>query len=218
MIPLGIWLASTYSAFQFWATRKKRYGAIAKTRISQTGSSVFVQISLGLGSAFGPLGLLLGQAMSSGAGVFALARLMWLKDKRHFRRVSRERMRAMFIAYKRFPKYSALESFANNGAVQLPVILIAAVSSESDAGYLLLAMKAMAMPLGLIGGAVSQVYLSRAPDEWRAGTLPTFTLNSIAGLAKVGIGPLIFAGITAPILFPVFLAPSGDAPARWSRG
>jgi O-antigen/teichoic acid export membrane protein len=211
MVPFGIWLSSSFSAVQFWATRKKRYGSIAKTRIRQTGSSICIQLAFGLGGSHGPLGLLLGQAISSGAGVLGLARLAWSEDKKLLRDVSRARMRRVIATYKKFPKYSVLEAFANNGAAQLPVLLIAAVSSDSEAGYLLLAMKAMAMPLGLIGGAVSQVYLSRAPEEWRAGRLSLFTLDSIAGLAKVGIGPLIFAGITSPILFPILFG------VEWKR-
>lgn len=202
MIPLGIWLAGAYSAVQFWATRKKRFPAIAKTRVTQTASSALAQLGLGLWGALGPFGLLLGQLLSSGAGVFGLGRTAWREDRQALRQVAWADMRRVLRAHDRFPKYSTFESFANNGAIQLPVIIIAAVALGPEAGYLFLAMKAMAIPLGLIGGAVSQVYLSRAPDELRAGQLAPFTLKAIAGLARTGTGPLLFAGIAAPAVFP----------------
>ena len=203
MIPLGIWLASAYSAIQFWATRKKRFTAIARTRVGQTTGSSITKLAGGLLNALGPFGLLLGQLIGSGAGVFGLSRTAWREDRQALRSITWPDMRRVFRAHDRFVKYSTFEAFANNGAIQLPVIIIAAVALGPEAGYLFLAMQAMAIPLGLIGGAVSQVYLSRAPEEYRAGQLGPFTLKAIAGLMRTGVGPLLFAGIVSPVAFPI---------------
>lgn len=203
MIPLGIWLASAYSAIQFWATRKKRFTAIARTRVGQTTGSTVTQLAGGVINALGPFGLLLGQLIGSSAGVFGLGRTAWREDNHALRRINWADMRRVFRAHDRFPKYSTFEAFANNGAIQLPVIIIAAVALGPEAGYLFLAMRAMAIPIGLIGGAVSQVYLSRAPEEYRAGQLGPFTLKAIAGLMRTGVGPLLFAGIVSPVAFPI---------------
>ena len=203
MIPLGILLASAYSSIQFWATRKKRFTAIARTRVGQTTGSTLTQLAGGLFNALGPFGLLLGQLIGSGAGVFGLGRAAWREDQQALRGITWADMRRVFFAHDRFVKYSTFEAFANNGAIQLPIIIIAAVAVGPEAGYLFLAMRAMAIPIGLIGGAVSQVYLSRAPEEYRAGRLAPFTLKAIAGLMRTGVGPLLFAGIVSPVAFPV---------------
>lgn len=211
MIPLGIWLASAYSAVQFWATRKKRFTAIAKTRIRQTAGSTSAQLAGGVWGSFGALGLLLGQLIGSGAGVIGLGRTAWRDDREALRGIAWTEMRRIFRNYDRFPKYSTFEALANNGAIQLPVIIIAAVALGPEAGYLFLAMRAMAIPIGLVGGAVSQVYLSRAPEEMRAGQLASFTLQAIAGLVRTGIGPLLFAGMVSPVAFPLIFG------ADWQR-
>lgn len=211
MIPLGIWLASAYSAVQFWATRKKRFTAIARTRVGQTTGSTVTQLAGGLLNALGPFGLLLGQLISSGGGVFGLGRTAWREDKPALRATTWVDMRRVFRSYDRFAKYSTFEALANNGAVQLPVIMISAVALGPEAGYLFLAMRAMAIPIGLIGGAVSQVYLSRAPEEYRAGQLGPFTLKAVAGLMRTGVGPLLFAGIVSPVAFPIVFG------ADWQR-
>lgn len=203
MFPLGIWLASTYAAVQFWATRKKRFTAIAKTRMTQSLGGVAVKLGLGLWQGFGALGLLLGQLIATGAGVFGLCRHIWQDDRTALSHVSWQGMRKALIDYQRFPKFSMLESFANNAAIQLPIIIIAATAIKPDAGYLMLATQAVSVPMSLIGGAVSQVYLSRAPDEFRAGNLGPFTAQVIAGLVKTGVGPIVFIGMTAPVLFPL---------------
>lgn len=203
MLPLGIWLASAYAAVQLWATRKKRFTVIAKTRMSQSLGGVAAKLGLGLWQGFGALGLLLGQLIASGAGVFGLCRDIWRNDSPALSHISWQGMRKALIDYQRFPKFSMLESFANNAAIQLPIIIIAANAIGPEAGYLMLATQAMAVPMSLIGGAVSQVYLSRAPDEFRAQNLGPFTAQVISGLAKTGVGPIIFIGMTAPVLFPL---------------
>ncbi|MDF3839841.1 oligosaccharide flippase family protein, partial [Cupriavidus basilensis] len=200
LVPLGIWLSGSYAALQFWATRKKRFSSIAKTRLSQALGGAAMQV--GVGAVNGaPLGLLLGQMITSGAGIFGLARDVLKNDLEALRTIRWSTMRRVLREYDRFPKYSTVESFANNLGIQLPVIVIAALALGPEAGFLMLATRAMQAPIGLIGGAVSQVYLSRAPEEFRAGTLHEFTANAIGTLAKVGIGPLLFAGIVAPPAF-----------------
>src|SRR5690606_10299427 len=47
LIPVGVWLASSYTALQYWAVRKKNFISITKTRILQSISSIAVQLVLG---------------------------------------------------------------------------------------------------------------------------------------------------------------------------
>ena len=210
LLPLGIWLSSSYAALQFWATRKKKFALVSKTRVGQAFGGASAQVGFGLiGSA--PLGLLVGQLVSSGAGLFGLAKDALKNDHTAISSISWLNMRRTLVEYKRFPKYSTFESLANSASIQLPVIFIAAMAAGPEAGYLLLASRVLFSPLALIGGAVSQVYISRAPDELRANTLGEFTVKILGGLVKTGVGPIIFLGILAPIVFPLVFG------ANWKR-
>ncbi|GGY27465.1 hypothetical protein GCM10008098_20670 [Rhodanobacter panaciterrae] len=161
-----------------------------------------VQVGFGwLGMA--PFGLLLGQMINSGAGIAGLGRDFFREDRNKLPSLSFNGMRKMFHAYDRFPKYSTFEGLANTAGIQLPVIIIAALAVGPEAGYLMLATRAMAAPMTLIGSSVAQVYLSRAPEELRRDSLGEFTAKVIGGLAKSGVGPLIFAGIISPVAFPI---------------
>lgn len=200
LLPLGILLSSSCAALQFWTTRKKRFSVIAKTHLTQAIGGAGTQAGLGWAS-IAPLGLLLGQMISSGAGIFQLVRDALKNDRGALRLIHWSDMKRMFREYDRFPKYSTVESLANNAGTQLPIIIIAALALGPEAGFLVLTMRVMQVPVGLIGGAVAQVYLSRAPDEFRAGTLDKFTLNVLGGLIKAGVGPLLFVGIVAPPMF-----------------
>lgn len=202
LVPLGSWLASSYAALLYWSTRYKRFKLLASTRIAQAIGGSGTQIGLGF-AGIAPFGLLLGHMISSGAGAYTLIRVAVRENRDLIRGITVGRMRHLFKRYAKFPKYATFEVLANNAGIHLPVIIIAAISSGPAAGYLLLANRAMAIPMSLIGAAVAQVYVSRAPKEHREGNLGAFTLRVISGLVKLGLGPLICLGIAAPVLFPV---------------
>jgi O-antigen/teichoic acid export membrane protein len=132
---------------------------------------------------------------------------MAVKDRAALRMLKWPKMLAAFSTYYRFPKYSALEALSNSAGIQLPIILIATLATRSEAGFLLLALSIIQAPMGLMGNAVAQVYLSRAPDEFRNGRLNAFTVRVFGGLIKAGVGPLIFGGILAPAVFAKIFGP-----------
>lgn len=210
LLPLGIWLASSYAALQYWFTRKKMFPIIAKTRVTQAIGGAATQVGLGW-AGFAPFGLLLGQMISSGVGVYRLGHDALTRDRIVFNSISWASMRRVYREYDRFPKYSTWEALANTAGIQLPMLIIAALALGPEAGFLMLATRAMQMPMGLIGVSVSQVYLSQAPHELRRGNLGNFTAKVLGGLVKTGVGPLLFAGIVA---IPAFALIFGE---DWRR-
>lgn len=210
LLPLGVFFSGTYSALQFWATRKKKFIHITKTRFTQAISSSSVQIGLGW-AGITPLGLLLGQLINSGAGAIGLAFLAKKDISTIHSKTTLKKITLTLKKYKNFPKYSTLEALANSGSMQLPILIIATMAAGAEAGFLVLATRIMAAPMGLIGAAVAQVYISHAPDEMRLGRLSHFTAKIIGGLFKSGAGPLIFAGIIAPTVFPLIFG------SNWAR-
>ena len=210
LLPVGVFFAGIYNAFQFWEARKKNFTLIARTRIYQAVAAISLQSLFGL-LGMAPMGLILGQVLSSGVGVGSFFKSFRNNNKKLVSTVNPVKMRLLLRRYDSFPKYSTLDSIANNSGIQMPLIIIASLASGPEAGFLMLTMRAMQGPMSLVGGAVAQVYLSRAPDELRAGRLNVFTLNIITGIFKTGVGPIIFCGLVSPIAFPLFF---GD---EWAR-
>jgi O-antigen/teichoic acid export membrane protein len=209
LVPLGIIMAACYSALQFWATRARRFGSIARTRITQAAMGAGTTLGLGwLGIT--PLGLLIGQMLNIGAGGLRLGIEALRRDGPRLRGISWQGMRHQLSANRRYPLYSTPESLANVAGVQVPVLLIAAYGGV-EAGFLFLAMQVMAAPMALLGSSISQVYISRAPEELRNGTLALFTLGIMRRLVQIGVVPLIFAGLLAPTVFPWIFG------AEWAR-
>jgi O-antigen/teichoic acid export membrane protein len=210
IIPIAVFISGLYGALQYLATRDKAFILIAKTRVGQALTSSGAQVCLGL-LGIAPFGLLFGFILSIGSGVVALARHFiktWLA------RVESIRFRKLLLilySYRRYPKYSVLEAFANTGSVHFPILIIAYYALGEEAGFLLLAMKLLSAPMTLIGRSVSQVYLSEAPERYINGQLVGFTYKVIWSLVKVSALPLLCIAIISPFIIPIIL---GD---NWSR-
>lgn len=210
LIPVGIFSAAAWSALQNWHIRKHNFPLMARARISQALAMVSTQSASALAS-FGPVGLVAGPPVGfvvSGAWFLKRAwedLLHWLKRGQitDLRRVARE--------FRRFPAYSTWEALFNQAAIHLPIILIAASTTVAEAGYLMLAMYVLQAPLGLLGSAIGQVYLSRAPQAHREGNLAEFTNEVLRNLIKAGAGPILAIGVLSPIMFPLVFG------AGWER-
>lgn len=200
LVPLGIAMAGTYSAFQYWATRMKRFGDVAHTRVTQSLLGSATMLSMGW-LAFTPLGLLLGNAISFGAGGLGLALGALRNEAEHLRQITFSNMLNALRRYKRYPLFSSPESLLNVAGSKLPVLVIAAVAG-TEAGFLMLATQLMTIPMSLLGGSISQVYMSRAPEALREGQLHALTISIMRRLAVIGIPSLLVVGLLAPSLVP----------------
>jgi O-antigen/teichoic acid export membrane protein len=209
LVAIGIFLTASCTALQFWATRLRRFGIIARTRVVQAVTGVVTMLGLGwLGLA--PIGLLLGNMLTLGAGGVSLALQALRHDRGRLRAITPAAMLRTLTKYRRYPVFSTPEALANVAGMQVPVLMIAAFSG-AEAGQLFLAMQVMAAPLALIGASVGQVYASRASEELRNGTLHRFTLTMMKRLFLIGVVPITAAALLSPFLFTLVFG------AEWQR-
>lgn len=211
LIPLGILFLGIYNTLQYWAIRSKKFGLISKTKITQSLGGTGIKLTAGLffsGSAFG---LVFGQLIAQSAGFLSFASALRKNDWNIFKKIRTKHFKFALRRYEKFPKYSTIEVFANAGSIQIPVIIIASYTLSAEAGYLMLAMQLLSTPMGMISGAVSQVYLSEGADKYHKGELSAFTRKTIYGLAKIAIVPSVLIAAFAPNLIAYFLG------ENWSR-
>lgn len=210
LVPVGLLGSASFAVTQYWISRKKQFSVIARARIKQSTSSVSMQFLFGYFSA-GPFGLIIGQIIMLTGGVFLLARSA-LKDIRPLlNNVSRASLWATLVRHQKFPKFSTLEAFSNSGAMQIPVIIIAAYVAGPEVGFLMLAINIMAAPMALLGNSIGQVYLSQASEHYRAGGLPQFTAEVLKNLGRIGAPLILIGGLLAPVVFPFIFG------SEWQR-
>lgn len=199
LLPLGLICTGLFTAFQYWAIRQKQYSIIAKANVFQAGGGASVQIVLAL-MGCGVLGLILGQIVKSSFGILKLTKNFLQDCYNYLKEETLANLVNVFRKNIRFPKYSLWEALANTASIQLPIMYIAILSTNTDAGFLMLAMQILAIPITFIGRSVSQIYLAEAPSKVNRGEIEKFTLNVLEKLCLIGGGLLVFIGILSPTL------------------
>lgn len=202
LIVLGVFFSGIYSALQYWETRKKNYKIISKTRMSQAVGGATTQILLGL-LGFGVVGLLVGQLINVASGILRLIRSFLKKNQINIKYSDVSEIIQVTKEYKNFPKYSTFEALANSATVQIPILLIAYFVMGPEVGFIMMAIRVLAAPMGLIGTAVSQVYLSEAATHHNNGNLKKYTIDTVKTLFKLGALPLFIIGVLSPFVMEI---------------
>lgn len=196
LIPLGVFVSGFYSALQFWATRHKRFKDIAKTRMTQAISGNAASLAGGMFSVgFG--GLIVGQFLNFSGGLFKLA----VSAKKDLAAIKSSPLKATFVKFSNFPKFSTLEALANTSAIYLPLIVVSFFIIGPEVGYLILAMKILGIPMGLLGSSFAQVYISNAPAYYAKNELYLYSITIIKKIFKLIIIPFIGLAVVSPFIF-----------------
>lgn len=210
LLSVGMIFIGGYRSLQFWSTRKKNFGDISRTRVTQSLSGVTAQVASGF-AGLGGLGLVFGLVITQAGGVFYLVKRCFLDIKAYAPSISYRSLRSTVSEYSNFPKYSSLEALFSATSIQLPILIIAVYADSVELGCLALALKIMAAPVLLIGNAVAQVFLAEASKADVRGELQGFTTKLIGKLLLIG-GPLLIAGgFIAKLILPVVLG------SEWGR-
>lgn len=210
MVPVGLFLASGYDAAQYWSTRKKQFLLITKTRVTRAVGGVGCQFGLS-GASPSAWGLIFGQMVYGGLGLVGILASIWRHDGGLFRRSDGARLLQTARDYRRYPLVSVPEALLNTAANELPVILIAAAAAGPEAGFLMLALRVLGLPMAMVGSSVAQVFLAEAPSRLLDGTIQSFTRETMWRLAKAGALPLLLIGTSAPAVLPIVFG------SEWSR-
>ena len=201
LVAAGVFLGTSFTALQYWATRMRRFSLIARVRVSQAATAAGAMLGMGwLGIV--PIGLLVGNLLALCAGAGTMTAQSFKIDQEHFAKINRSRIRSMLSKYWRFPTFSTPEAFTNILSIQIPILIFAAYSG-SEAGQLYLAIQAVAVPMTLLGASIGQVYASRAAEELRKGTLNQFTGMIMRRLFFVGLVPMVLVLLLGPKFFPI---------------
>lgn len=177
------------------ASRKQLFTSIAVSKISRSFFSNASQITLV--NIFNK-GLIIGYTIFCFAGFLSLLR----KTHIHFLisfKTSYLFLKKTLKRFKDYPLFSVPEVLFFNLGTQLPLVLIAIYTENSQAGYFFLALRLMSVPMMLLGQSISSVYLAYAPKAKSILDLQELTFGTIKKLFFYAAIPLIGFGLAAPI-------------------
>jgi len=202
LIPVSLLGAGTYQILTQWALRRKAFGALARTKFTQSLGRAVTAVALGLWHCQ-PVGLLLGEVVGRASGSGALATLAWRRDRVAWGRVSRAGIRQAARRYRRFPLFSGPSTVLNTLTPQVPVFMLSAYYGSQVVGWYSLGLMVMAMPLDLVIMSGAQVFRAEAARLMQTdqGALPGFMLGTTRRFLW-GVIPIGLIGWASPWFMP----------------
>ena len=199
LLPIALLLSGIHNTFSYWAIRTESFGVIARTKAAQGVGQIIVQLAL---FPLGAIGLLFGQLTGQTAGSTALARNALMGQRRAaFTNVTAHGVARAAVRYRRFPLFSTWEGGLNALGTQLPTLLLVSLFGASAAGQYVLATRVLSAPLGLLGKAVADVFLSRGAKAHREGDLGVLVRRVHNALSSLAMPGVVLLMIAAPSVF-----------------
>lgn len=210
-MPLSLVAAGLFTTFNYWSTRRKQFRRLAARTITQSTVTAAAQIGTGALNPTASAGGLIGGAIVG--QLTATGRLAWQiardEGKQIRSAINNLNIKQMLIRYKDFPLYSSWSGLLNTASTMLPALLLGYFFTPAVVGYYALGHRVLAMPMGVVGGSIAQVFFPRANEAKREGDLDRLTLDMFQRLLAVGFVPILLITIVAPDLFAVIFG------ARW---
>ena len=217
LLPPALLLMGWSLTLETWQTRMSRFRTVSAGRTIQSIVSVGVQLGTGF-AAVGAVGLVVGAGAGFAAAALWLG-LAWMRtDGPHLRAHLRlGALPGLARRYARFPLYSAPAALLNVLASRAPVLLLAAFFTTDVVGQFGLAFGTLVLPLGLVAGAIGQVFFVRAAEAHRDGTLGALTLAFYRRLLVVTTYPALVVLVAGPALFAFVFGPVWAVAGGYAR-
>lgn len=214
LVPVGTLLIGTYQILNYWAIRTRSFSAIARTTLTQAIGSVVMQVG---GFKLGPAALLFGQVTGQAAGNTNLILGTLRPYRQLFKKVSRGDLSKAAVRWRRFPLYDTWSAALNTAGTQLPALLFASLFAPAAAGVYMLADRVLQTPMGVLGGAVSQVFFSRSAQALRDGELAALVATIHSRLAQIAMPPTIILILSGPDLFALVFGDQWREAGRFAQ-
>lgn len=203
LAPLSVLLAGLYQSFSYWVSRSKQYKCLSFSRISQAIASAVLNLILGM-AGYGVAGLiwanLAGQSISS-----TLLILQAKKDGLGTRKVvTKRRIKHNALKYRDFPLINTWHALMDSVQANGVVFIISYFFGSSSLGLYSLTLRALRIPISLIGSSVSQVFYQRASEVYsNGGDLNKLVRKTMIRLAIIALPIFISIFFFAPWAFGV---------------
>lgn len=206
-IPLALVIIRFTKLSELWLNRKKAYASISQGQVAQSATMASSRIGFGVvASSSSVLGLLWGYILGH------ITSLCWyvsriFKGQPQFLKhaFNGPLIRKSARRFIQFPKYAMPSTFLIALQSRLPFILFLYFFDEATVGYFGRAFALFAVPLSLIGNAISQVFFVEGAEARRTTGLTALTEKVHHRLVTVGLFPTLAVIITGPQVMGFFL-------------
>jgi O-antigen/teichoic acid export membrane protein len=187
IIPLSVFVLSTYNVIMIWLNRKKQYKSMSQNRIINSSSTSAISLGMGL-IRFTTGGLIIGYLSGQIIAIVCvikkiLAERFIFKKKRAF---------VLMRKYSRYPKYLVPSTLAGEISTNGVTILFNTFFNSTVAGFFTFTNRVLALPISLIGNAIGEVYRQKAAEEYHEfGNCKTLFLKTLLKLFLIALLPFL---------------------------
>lgn len=202
LAPFSLFGLGTFQAFNYWFNRSKKYGRLARARMSRSG--VAVAGMLGFGAAKVDTGLALGTAIGNIASAVVMGWQARVEDPGMRRHMTVPRLKALARRFVGFPLYSMPGGTVNTLSAQMPVFLLTAFYGPAIAGSFSFAQRILASPASIVAQAFADVFKQRASEEIREfGHCKRAFRSSFRRLTLISLVPFLLIGLVGAPAFAI---------------
>lgn len=205
-IPPMVLVAGAFLALNYWNSRTKCFGRLSVARVIQSSSVHLIKLGAGFAGYVTGDVLIGANVIGQAIATLILAGQIWRDDAKLFlRSISWEGMWYGIKRHRRFLLISTWTALLNTIAWQIPVILLTAFFSSEVVGHYSMASRLLHLPMGLIGGAIAQVFFQRAAEAQIKGDLASLVEKTFQQLVNLGLFPILILMLTGREVFAVVL-------------
>ncbi|MCJ7523770.1 MAG: oligosaccharide flippase family protein [Candidatus Aminicenantes bacterium] len=203
LLPVSLFFFGIYVTLNSWSTRQKKFGRSSISQVVRSLSIAAVQIFSGILKT-GPMGLIGGALAGDFLAALTLGRLVkrddWPILKRSF---CLDKIKNVARQYRDFPLFSSTQNLLNAISQNIPLLLLAKFFGPAVAGFYVLGVRGIQIPMNFFLTSLRQVFFQRASELHNQGgdtyalfkrtTLQLLAMVAVPALTIILFGPRIFA-------------------------
>lgn len=213
LIPVAVFFSGVSAALNYWNSRTKHFGRLSVIQIISSITTQATKLTAGFAGFVSGGVLILTSMLGSMVTAGALAGQIWHDDKKLF--ISNVQWQGIADGFSRFRKFPLIDTWGgllNTISWQLPALMLSSFFSLSVVGFYALGLTVIQRPLGILSGALSQVFYQRACDEKNIkGDNAELVENLMDKLMLIGIVPTTILAMVGTELFTVVFG------GRWAE-
>lgn len=221
LIPAALFLALIGDILVQWLIRKQAFAFLARIRVVTTLLTTTTKAGLGFvaPSALALIGTsVIGSLLT---GLLILRNIGSLRRNDPAVHRSLGLVRTIYRIARQhwdFPLLRTPQTLINALSQSLPVMLLAAYSGPAAVGFYSIALLVLALPSGLIGTSVMQVFYPRITVAMHRGEdIQRLIARATAAMAALGAVPFLLVAVSGPMLFGAVFGAGWEAAGVYSQ-
>ena len=197
-IPISVFVTAMFLVLTLWNSRQKQFRQTTYGNMSKSTAISLLQVSLSKIDA----GLIIGQIIGNIIALFVMGKQFLIDDMKNIKRIKKRYIFLVLKKYSNFVKFSLPQMIVTTLKSNGIVILISIFFGNAVLGFYSLAMRALILPVNVIGNSIAQVYYQKIANMHESHkSVYGFTLQTLRRLTLIATPLFVAIYFMAPPLF-----------------